>query len=153
MYRARRRIVVPLAIVMALAVTPALSGCFGGVEGIVKGVTGGNVDLGGKKVPDDFPSDVPLFKGDVVLGAGVGTGDKKIWNVTIKVPDANAYTTIKSELESAGFTGDFSNATDTGATGEFKNDKHGVLIVVVKGDSASGWVANYTVGPVTQPTG
>ena len=143
----RRGIAVPLAIVVALGLAPSLSGC-GNVESIVKNATGGNVDLGGAKVPSDFPSSVPLYKGDVVFGASLGTGDKKVWNVTVKVADGNAYTDIEKQLTDAGFTGKFSSpGTDGGGTGTFKNDTYGVLVVTTSAGK-NGWVANYTVTPV-----
>jgi hypothetical protein len=149
MFTARRRIVVPVAIILALTLPPTLSGC--SVENIVKSATGGKVDIGGNKVPSDFPSSVPLIKGTVVLGAGLGSGAKKLWNVTIKVPAENSYSTIKSELTAAGFTGDFGTSSSEGATGNFTNKTYDVLVVVA-GDGKSGWVANYSVSPAPNPS-
>ncbi|MFZ2963975.1 MAG: hypothetical protein WA006_04740, partial [Rhodoglobus sp.] len=101
----RKRITVPVAIVLALAVTPALSGCFGNpVEQIIEGATGGDVDLGGASVPDGFPGEVPLIQGEVVFGASIGNAEGRIWNVTIKVANAGALDQIVSQLEGAGFT-------------------------------------------------
>ncbi len=143
MYTVTRRLAVPLAILLALGLAPALSGC-GNVEGIVKNVTGGHVDIGGDKVPSDFPSAVPLYKGDVVFGASVGADEKKVWNVTIKVPDANASADIAKQLTDAGFTGAFKDSGSDTNTGTFKSDAYGVLVVVT-GAGKNGWVANYTV--------
>lgn len=129
-----------------------LSGC--SFQTVVKDVTGGNVDLGGNKVPADFPKSVPLYKGAVVLGAAVGSGDGKVWNVTIKVPGAGAYQKIEAQLSDAGFTGGFgAQAPDGGGTGTFSNDRYGVLVVVTNAGS-NGWVANYSVSRagVTTPS-
>lgn len=143
MRAAGRTLAIPLAIIVGLTLAPALTGC-SGVEGIVKNVTHGNVDIGGNKVPINFPKSVPLIKGTVDLGASVGSGDKRAWNVTITVPDVSAFTTIASELKGAGFTGDFSQVTSKGSTGTFSNQKYGVLVVVAP-SGKNGWIANYSV--------
>ena len=144
----RKRVTVSIALLIALAVTPALSGCFGNpIESIIEGATGGDVDLGGAGIPDGYPTaEVPLIDGEVIYGASVGNEEGKVWNVTIKVADLSAIDAITAELEGAGFaTQDgFGGATADGATGAFDNDKFGVLVVVTK-DGDNGFVANYTV--------
>lgn len=144
-----RRFTVPLAIVLALAITPSLTGCFGNpIQQLVEGATGGNVDLGGAGLPDGFPSaDVPIVDGDIIYGMGLGNADGKVWNVTIKVEGLDVVGDIKSQLEDAGFTANeagIGGATDDGATLLYESDKYGVLVVVSK-DSDNGVVANYTV--------
>jgi hypothetical protein len=144
----RKRITVPLAIVLALAITPALSGCFGNpIEQIIEGATGGDVDLGGKRVPDGFPSEVPIAQGEVLFGASIGNDEGRVWNVTIKVADAGAIDQIVSQLEGAGFTTaaeGFGGSTADGGTAVMENERYGVFVVVSK-DGESGFVANYTV--------
>ena len=141
-----QRIVVPL--VIALAITPALSGCFGNpIEQIVEGATGGDVSLPGNKVPDDFPKEVPLIDGEVVFGMGLGDGTSKGWNVTKKVSGLDAADTIKAQLEGAGFTANeagIGGTTADGATLVYDNGTYSVLVVISK-DSDNGFVANYTV--------
>jgi hypothetical protein len=149
-----KRFTVPLAIVLALAITPALAGCFGNpIEQIVEGATGGDVSLPGASIPDDFPkADVPLYDGEVVLGMGIGNSDGKAWNVTIKVPGLETADDIKSQLEGAGFTANdagVGGTTDAGATLVYGNDTYSVLVVVTKG-SDDGFVANYTVSEVNK---
>lgn len=149
----RKRITVPIAIIVALAVTPALSGCFGNpIESIIEGATGGNVDLGGKSVPDGYPtSEVPLISGEIVFGAAVGNDtDGKVFNVTVKVADGSALDAIKSQLEAVGFTAqaDLGGSTADGGTYIASTDKWGVLVVVSK-DGDNGFVANYTVTSAT----
>jgi hypothetical protein len=118
----------------------------------VKNVTGGNVDIGGGSVPADFPKEVPLADGTVVFGAGLGSGTDKVWNVTVKVSGADAYTAIGKQLTAAGFTGQFGNeAPNGGGTGTFTNDSYGVLVVVTDAGS-NGWVANYSVSKGAVPT-
>lgn len=148
-----QRFTVPLAIVLALAITPALAGCFGNpIEQIVEGATGGDVSLPGQGVPDDFPQDVPLVDGEVAFGLGVGNADGKAWNVTIKVSGLDVVDGIKSQLEGAGFTANeagIGGVTAEGATLLYENEKYTVLVVVTK-ESSSGFVANYTVSEVTK---
>ena len=143
-----KRITVPLALVLALAIAPSLSGCFGNpIEQIVEGATGGDVSLPGQSVPDDFPSEVPLVDGEVVFGMGVGNDDGKAWNVTVKVSGIDAADTIKSQLEGAGFTANeagIGGTTDDGATLVYDNGTYNVLVVVSK-DTENGFVASYTV--------
>ena len=141
---ARRRalIAVPLTLAVAFGATTALSGC--SVQNLVKNVTHGHVDLGGKSVPADFPKGVPLVKGDVINGASVGSSEGKIWNVTIKVSGADATGEITSQFTHAGYQQDLDNKTGKGATVSFTKDPYSVLVVIAK-DSSNGWVANYTV--------
>ena len=145
-----QRIVFPL--VIALAITPALSGCFGNpLEQIVEGATGGDVSLPGNKVPDDFPKEVPLIDGEVVFGVGLGDGTGKGWNVTKKVSGLDAADTIKSQLEGAGFTQNeagIGGSTAVAAPLIYENGTYTVLVVVSK-DSDNGFIANYTVTNAT----
>lgn len=142
----RTRITAPLAIVLALALTPALTGCFGNpVESIIEGATGGQVDLGGTSIPDGYPTDeVPIIDGDILFGGALGDANGKVFNVTVKVADASAIDTIKSQLESAGFTTQLGGDTAGGSTYIGSTDAWGVLVVVSE-DGSNGWVANYTV--------
>lgn len=141
--RRSRLLEIPLTALLVLGVAPALAGC--SFQTAVKDVTGGNVDLGGDKVPADFPTSVPLYKGAIVFGAGVGSGQGKVWNVTVKVSGADAYKDIEKQLTDAGFSGQFgAQAPDGGGTGTFANDQYGVLVVVT-GAGSNCWVANYSV--------
>ena len=110
--RASRLITVALLAVSLAFVAPALTGC-GLIRDAVEQATGGEVDFGGKSVPDDFPSEVPLIEGEVLSGASAGNADGKIWNVTIKVDDASAFDEIAAQFEAAGF-----EASELGGTGE-----------------------------------
>ncbi|HEY2642662.1 MAG TPA: hypothetical protein VGI56_02815 [Galbitalea sp.] len=143
----RRRIAIPLAIVLAAATVPALTGCFGNpVQGLVNAATGGKVHVGGGSLPKDFPSAVPVHKGKIDTGLGVGSGKKEIWNVTVEVSGASAVSEIKSQLTEAKFTTQEENTGGSdGGTIVADNKTYGVLVVVTKADK--GWIANYTVTP------
>lgn len=142
----RRTFVAPTAIVLALSLMPMLTACGGNpIQGIIQGATGGQLDVGGTTVPADFPAEVPLVSGEVVAGVGLGSGDGKIWNVSIKIPDASAIDGISAQLTEAGFEKVGDTATsDDGSSSMFTKDPYGVLVIVAK-DDKTGFVANYTV--------
>ena len=82
---------------------PALTGC-SMIEGIIEQQTGGDVDLGGNTVPEDFPSAVPLASGEVVNGSKItASGGETVWNVLMNVSDPAAPESIAAQLEGAGF--------------------------------------------------
>jgi len=142
MYPLRKRATVA-ALVVALAVTPILSGC--SLQGIVQGATGGKVDLGGASMPAGFPSEVPVISGDVQFGGSVGDDSGRVYNVTIKAGGGSPIDAIKSQLEGAGFTNqtDIGGVTSDGGTLIYTSDAWGVLVVV--GKDGSDWIASYTV--------
>jgi hypothetical protein len=142
-----RKIAVPLAIIVAVSAVPMLTGCFGNpVQGVLNAATGGKVNLGGGSLPKDFPSDVPVYKGKVDTGIGVGSGAKEVWNVTIELPGESAYNDIKSELTGAGFKVVGSGSAGTSGEGLVATSSKYSVLVGVTG-SGSKWLANYTVGP------
>ncbi|MHA6669034.1 hypothetical protein ACX3O0_09210 [Homoserinimonas sp. A447] len=147
----RRRRVWAAVIAASVLIAPAVSGCsFNPLESAIEGVTGGNVDVGGTSVPDDFPSEIPLIEGEVAAAFAVGKAPEKIWNVTIKVPDASALDTIKTQLEGAGFTNDVDDAAVGGITGGMYSNGNYAVLVVVAEDGNGGWAAAYTVTPAVE---
>lgn len=141
----RRTRVVALAGVLLLA--PVLVGC--SVQDIVSQASGGNVDIGGTSVPDDFPTEVPLYDGEVLSGVGLGTGTGKVWNIGIRVPDATALDDIQKQLTDAGFDAQFQGSpTADGGTLVSTGASFGVVVVVVP--DPGGFVANYSVSATPQ---
>lgn len=149
MRRSRSPLKIAIAITVTVMITPMLSGCFANpLEAVIEGATGGEVDLGGTTVPDGFPSEVPLYDGDITNGASLGSGADVVYNVTMKVPDASALDEAKAQLEDAGFTIQMQGAaTADGGTVIAEGDNYGVLLVVAK--DGEGFIANYTVTPKT----
>jgi hypothetical protein len=144
----RSRVGVPLALVVALAGVPLMSGCAAGglvenaVNGAVQGATGGEVSLGGE-LPAGWPESVPVIDGELLFGAGKSIEGAQGWVVTVKSASADALGDARTQLEDAGFTVD---AAASGAGDE------GVLVVkdatyqVVVAGGADGLL--YTVTPV-----
>jgi hypothetical protein len=126
---------------------PALSGCSlinnflpgGGSEG---GLPGGVIP--GQSIPSDFPSDVPLIDGDVLLALSIpaDNGDKA-WNVTIKVDGVDAWDTIKGQFDDAGYEYKELASSADGSSGAFSKDPYTALVVV--SHDQDDWTANYTV--------
>ena len=144
----RRRIAIPLALVLAVSSVPMLTGCFGNpIQGAINAATGGKVNLGGGSIPADFPKVVPVYSGKIISALGLGSGKKKIWNVTVQIPGSDAGNSIKSDLEKAGFTVDESGTSDAGNSFIADNKTYGVLVVTSKDTSKGYWIANYTVTP------
>lgn len=152
----RRRIpLIALAGSLALAAPLMLSGCSllphlpgsGGGTGSHGITIPGVGSVGSGKVPSDFPSDVPLIKGDIVTGLSLGSGKDKAWNVTVKVSGVDAFDEIETELKGAGLTepDGVGGKTSDGATGIFTSDKYSIEVLLSKADDKTGWVANYTV--------
>ncbi|MET4704938.1 MULTISPECIES: hypothetical protein [Microbacteriaceae] len=137
-----KRLTVPIAIVIALLAGPALAGC--SVQNLVHDVTGGKVDVPGKSVPKDFPSEVPLASGEVLSGAGVGDAKSKIWNVSVRAADSTAINDVLASLTSAGF--ECKTLTETTADGgALVGDKDTLNVAVVEIKDDKGFVLNYTV--------
>lgn len=140
-----RTAVAVLAGLLVLGATPVLTGC-SVIEGIIEQQTGGDVDLGGNTVPDDFPSEVPLASGDIVNGStATGANGERVWNVLMNVSDSDAPASIAAQLEGAGFATaeGVGGVTDQGGTLTYTNGALVVNVLLAKVDA--GWTANYTV--------
>ncbi|MDP9027490.1 MAG: hypothetical protein M3N46_08020 [Actinomycetota bacterium] len=149
----RRRL--PLIVVagsIALAAPLLLSGC-SLIHLPGSSSTGGGISIPGigsvgtGKLPNGFPSEIPVAKGDILSGISAGSGADQGWNVSIKVSGLDAFTGIESQLKGAGFTeSDGSPITsDQASTGTFTSSSYDVVVAVVKADDKTGYLANYTV--------
>lgn len=143
MIRPRRKTAAVVLGALLLLGLPVLSGC-AAVEGIIEQQTGGDVDLGGNTVPEDFPADVPLAEGEIVNGSAITAAEGKAWNVLINVSDPAAPDSIAAQLEAAGFTSvSTGEVSDSGGTLTYT--KGTLAVNVLLGKTDSGWTANYTV--------
>jgi predicted small secreted protein len=135
---------VVLAAALLVAAPLTLTGC-STIEGVIEQQTGGDVDLGGTSVPEDFPAAVPLAEGEVVNGSAISNGDGKVWNVLIDVPDPSAPDSIAAQLEGAGFVSPDGIGGLTGEGGTLTYAKDDLIVNVLLAKSDDGWTANYTV--------
>jgi hypothetical protein len=140
----RRVAAVALAAALLVAAPLTLSGC-ATIEGIIEQQTGGDVDLGGTTVPEDFPAAVPLAEGEIVNGSAISNGDGKVWNVLINVADPSAPDSIAAQLEGAGFVSPEGIGGLTGEGGTLTYAKDDLVVNVLLAKSGDGWTANYTV--------
>lgn len=133
-----------LAITLAVVASPALTGC--SAHDIVRDATGGNVDVGGKTVPKDFPTEIPLAKGEIIFAAAVGAGTGKVWNLSIRVDNVDAIDGIQTQLTGAGFDVNvLTPKTEDGGSLTATNGTRAVAVVEVKDDK--GFIVNYSVTP------
>jgi len=150
MLSAHRSVRASIVLLLAMAITPALAGCFGEnpIGGIVEQATGGNVSLGGEEVPDGFPAAVPLATGDVLFGISAGDADARGFNVTILTGAESPLNAIEKQFEDAGFE---SQVQASGGDGVgsiiFTSDNWNVAVIVAETDD--GYTANYTVTPAS----
>jgi hypothetical protein len=148
----KSRIAAPVLIALALLAGPALTGCSflqNPVEGIIEGATGGEVDLPSTELPDDFPTEVPLYDGEIANTIALGDGDAKVYSVSIRVPGINTMDEIVSDFEAAGFTSTISGNSGEGATAAFESDKwSAVVVIVAEGDT--GYIAQYAVSAASK---
>jgi hypothetical protein len=147
----RNRFAVPLALVVALAITPLLSGCINPaniVNGVIDQATGGKAGVGGTTLPKDFPKEIPIIDGDILFSAFAKADEGTTYNITVKPKSDKAFETITKDLEAAGFAenGEMGTTSEKSSTGVFANDTYTILVVVAD-DSDNGTVVNYTVGP------
>lgn len=92
--------------------TLSLSGCFGnplenlaqgGANEVIKNATGQDVKIGGQSLPGDFPSQIPIVEGEILLGTAVNSDDDRGWMLSIKANDPSAFKKLQSQLVDAGF--------------------------------------------------
>ena len=130
-----RRVVAAAAVA---AVAAALTGCSLVQDLVNQGVdevTGGQGDFSLGTVPEDFPAEVPLAEGDVILSAKP-TPDS--WAVTIRVADDAAAQAAADAVEEAGFT-----PLAEGTT-VYENDTYHVALTwtAVEGGTGVAYVVN-----------
>ncbi|SDJ92496.1 hypothetical protein E3T54_04155 [Cryobacterium sp. Sr8] len=138
----RQSLSVSLAIVIAVAGVPLLTGCSaeGAVNGAVQGATGGDVSLGGK-LPTGWPDEVAVIDGELLFGAR-GAGDNKDgWVVTVKSDATDPLEEARKTLEDAGFVGDTRVSAGDASVVAMKNDTYTVVVA----SNSDGLL--YTVSP------
>jgi hypothetical protein len=160
-----------IACLLGLALT--ITGCDliarKATEGAISGATGGKVDVDGDKVtikgedgtestisnetkiPDGFPTEVPLRDDGSVKAAitsQVNNGTNYMLNIRFKVPQTELLEWYKTELEKGGWK--IISTVSTGDGGMIGAEKDNLTLNVVTGaDSSEGFTSVLTmqVGP------
>jgi hypothetical protein len=157
MFNRKYLVSVTLAATMAVGMTPLLAGCFNpiqaaleqGVQDVTGDALGGDVDLNldgnGASMPEGWPSEVPVIDGTIESSVRLGSGDTQTWSVTITVANTDeAWATIRSDFEGAGFTTDFESVSSDGAMGSFSDGSYSVIVDIAE-DGSGGLAATYIV--------
>lgn len=106
---------------------------------ILDGIGGDDVDidLGGKSIPKDFPSQVPLVKGEIVSSGSITSEGDTMYTVQLMVTDPSVFENILADMTKAGFTEDFTTDGET-RMGGFTGHGWGVLVTVGGAGSGEG---------------
>lgn len=130
------RITTPAALLTAGLLTLTLAGCFGnpleqlaesGVEELVEGTTGVDVDVDGDgtaSIPDGFPSDVPLPPGSPVASLAVDN----VFQLTYAVDGAAVAENLVAELIADGYTEVAKSDLGELKTWIYENDRYNVTV-------------------------
>jgi len=151
----RRIVTLALSGALTLGVAPTLAGCSAeqlvqdAVENAVNDATGLDVDLGGKTLPEDFPTEVSIVSGEISLSGALGAGTEKVWTVGVLVADlAAGFDEAETKLRDAGFTA-METGTDVMNTGIFSNGAYSVLVTAT--ENGTDKTVNYVVTTLTAP--
>lgn len=141
------------AIAIAVTATVTLSGCFanpldqitdkigsgiaeGGAEKLVEGMTGADLDIESGKIPEDFPSEVPMIDGPIQSSFSMKVDTGKTWTVAVEVKDvAAAANAAREKLTSAGFEESMWSEGEGMTMGMYSRDTLSVIISGIADDS------------------
>lgn len=136
-------------VVLATAAALTLSGCFanpldqltenlieGGVEQIIEGQTGVDVDLGGAgaTLPESFPAGMPTPNGELLYSLAIDDS----YALTYSIPDIAVTGALYAELEGAGFALMSEVNMGEGASGRvYENDSYNVSAFAATNDDGT----------------
>jgi hypothetical protein len=128
----RRRVA---AVAVAVLVTTLLSGCIAALPRETPG-----------RLPDGWPTDVPVISGPVLRSYGEGWGDGEELSVDVAVPGVVAGETIDRQMTAAGFrtTPDLHEFTDDTYVAGFTSSRWSVTVSLQRYPGKT-WSASYDV--------
>lgn len=163
----RRIIIAAAGAALALGGMSTLAGCGSGIESVVEDQTGVDIDANEEgleitddqgnsfqagedvEVPDAWPSDAPLYDGQLVSAVAAGGGVSLVWTSSSSTDEA--FDEYSAQLESAGFKvksdGGVLNQGETLRTSTFESDR--TLVIVVAGNPGDGVTMSVTATPKT----
>ena len=124
MHLSRKKLFVPAALAITIAVGGGLAGCSTGPSsGSSSTSTSASSSSDTATIPSSFPkSDVPLIEGTILVARGDADNG---WSVTVMPEGKTGFADAKAALEKAGYKA-AAGATDTKAV--FTNDKYTVAV-------------------------
>ena len=150
---------------LALGGVSSLAGCGSTVESVVEDQTDVEIDANDEgveitdgegnsfqagedvEVPDAWPSDAPLYDGQLISAVAAGGGVSMVWMSSSSTEDT--FNEYSAQLESAGFKvdsdGSVLNQEGAVRTSTFENDETVVIVVVT--DPGDGVKLSATAAP------
>lgn len=161
----RRIIITAAGAALALGGVSALAGCGSTVESAVEGATGVDIDANEEgieitddegnsfqagedvEVPASWPSDVPLYDGQLLSAIAAGDGTNLIWRTDSSVNET--FEEYAAQLKSAGFKDQNTTAAlnEDGVvrSANFEGDQ--AIVIVVVTDAGDGTTLSATAAP------
>lgn len=112
-------------------------------EKIVEDQTGVDVDVNqqGNALPDTWPKEVPVVKGDISNSGSLSNEQGTTWTAQVKVSDANkGYDEAKQKLLDVGFTSTLESDLGGMMVGTFTSDAYDVSLTTIS-DGTGDFVA------------
>ncbi len=113
----------------------------------IKGDNGDAVTISsnGKKIPDNFPSDIYIADGDIASVGTINTGDGSIITILMNVKEDTGTIADKilKEMKAAGWKSDMNMKTSEGSVQMYSKDKNSITVTVGKDNEQT--TVNYMV--------
>lgn len=106
---------------------------------------GSSISVGGSvKLPDGFPSEVPLVKGTIVQASYMADDNAYAVSVRVDKGGGDLWDTASGQLTAAGFEASDTHSAQGGQNGVFSNNNWRVNITTIESDDGEGLI-NYVV--------
>ncbi len=140
MHLSRRKLFVPAALAITIAVGGGLAGCSTGSSSGGSSSPSASASTASATLPSSFPkSDVPIIPGEIHVAQGdAATG----WSVTVIPTSKTGFADAKAALEKAGFQAEPNAKATATSTTVFDGPKYTVVL------STPGTAVTYAVSPV-----
>ncbi len=140
MHLSRKKLFVPAALAITIAVGGGLAGCSTGSSSGSSSSASAAAGSDTATIPSSFPkSDVPVVDGKILVAKGdADTG----WSVTVIPTSKTGFADAKAALEKAGFKAEPNAKATATSTTIFDGPKYTVIL------STPGQAVTYAVSPV-----
>ncbi len=140
MHLSRKKLFVPAALAITIAVGGGLAGCSTASPSGSTSSSSASASTSAAKLPSSFPkSDVPIVDGKILVATGdADTG----WSVTVIPTSTTGFADAKAALEKAGFKAEPNAKATPTSTTIYDGPKYTVIL------STPGQAVTYAVSPV-----